>query len=613
MPSLHKRPRGFRRKLAARRTGNLRQARPECPKFPESARAVPALRWPARTSDLVTVGCVLAALAVVYFHALPRLGLYNDDYYNVGFPACLTFQQVLKQCAQWLVAWPVGRPLGACFSWLMAAILVRVGGIHAIYILPFALVALSSYLIYNLVSRATTPLAGFVAAISYAISPVDTLRMQYTGAAFYQACIALTLVALILYRNGQHALAYATLVCSFLFHECAILGFLAAPLLTASARRLPRELVKNGIIVLCVIGSVLFVRSELMHESRSLAIAASAHDMVYRGLKSAELGPLTQIELVGLRTVQSFTRPLRAGVGGTLSVLTILIGVCSVLILAQPDPPRTFSKVPGLLTRIDERAKLSRNLLWGCARVFGAGLMIFDFNYFVFFLDPYYPANHIAGMIALVHTAPGVGVSFCLGALAALFLAALNVFRLPLAALALISLSLGGFGAWGSLIRSQYEESWRNQQLFWRHITKLVPDQTDGTITIVEAEKPYDLPFTWIIQSHSWADTLVPRMLYQSNWSTPPMLYVLDPSWRNGVQNRSGGLYWLRPPSLGIPGWEELPQGNIVLIRASNGNLTRLQGTLNLSAGIIRLKAQANSGNEPLLKDDPVRRSLLSN
>ncbi len=562
-------------------------------------------------TDLVSACGVVIALWLVYFRAMPHLGLYNDDYYNVGYPASLPFGQVWHQCAAWLMAWPNGRPLGAVVSWLAAYILVHVGGIHAIYLLPFIVVALNSYLIHKIVSGITTPLAGFIAAIAYAISPVDTVRLQYTGAAFYQTAIALTLAALILYGHGKHVAAYAILFCSLLFHECAILGFLAAPILTVSRRRLLPEMVKNAFIVIGIVISDLFVRSRWMNESRSQAMVADARNVLYRSLKSATVGPMTHLQLMGTRTIQSLTRPLRAEVAGTLLALIVLLGICFILILGVSNVASGRWKVKTILSALSGERQPAPELLAGYVRVFCAGLIIFDLNYLVFFLDPYYPASETAGMVALVHTAAGVGLAFCIAACGMLFIAGLRLLKLPFVGFAMIVLSLGGFGAWGSLIRAQYEESWRNQQLFWENITTIVPDAVNGTLIVVEAAKPLDLPFTWIMPSHSWADTVVPRMLYRTSWTDPPMLYVLPPSWRGNVQNRSGNLYWMRLPSVVPPGWEALPQGNMVVILANDGVLTRLQGSLDIPAGVIHLKPPPITRFPPILSDGIVRRYLL--
>jgi hypothetical protein len=564
----------------------------------------------ARAADIVTICCIVLALWLVYFRAIPYIGLYNDDYYNVGFPASLSFSEVWNQCVSWMLHWPNGRPLSACLGWMAAYVLVHIGGLHAIYLLPFTLVAVNSYLIYYLVSRRTSPLTGFMAAIAFGISPVDTLRLQYTVTFQYQACIVVTLAAFVLYERGKHGLAYLTLFCSLLFHECAVLGFLAAPILVVPWRRMPRELARNAIIVGCIIAAVLFARAAMMNESRTQSAMTNAGTMLRRSLESATTGTATHIQLLESRAIQSLTRPLLPQLSGTLLGLLVLLG-CAMILIAGSVRFAAGVNVKEVLSALKREDRPPPEFWMGCARVFAAGLIIFFFNYLVFFLDPYHPANHIAGMVGLVHTAPGIGAAFCIAVIGASLIAGLGMLELRFIGLAVMLIFLSALGAWGSVIRGQYEQAWTNEQLFWKNVTTLVPDASDGTIIIVEVARPFDLPYTWVIGSNSWADTIATRMVYRCSWNNPPRLYLLPPSWGDRVQNRNGELDWMVPQTLGLAGWEPLPQGNVVVLQANNGVLTRLPGPLSMPQGELRLKPPPAPGVRASLSDGIVRRYLL--
>ena len=580
----------------------------------QSLPGLPSLRrrllQPVQAADIVAVSCIVMALWIVYFRALPYLGLYNDDYYNVGYPASLSFGEVWSQCLSWLTRWPNGRPLSACFGWLSSYILVHLAGLQAIYLVPFFLLSANSLLIYYIVSRKTQPLAGFIAGVSFAISPVDTLRLQLTGAFFYQACIMLTLIAFVLYDRARYTLAYVSLFIGLLFHECAILGFVAAPILSAHRGEIVKRFVKNLVIIGCIVTFVLYLRAETMGESRANAAMSNVGVMLQRSVTSAMLGSLTHLRLLSTRAMQSLTSPMLGQVAGTLAWLVVLLGAGMGVILAGVEPFRR-----GRWREIGAALKAEASpatVPWGgYARVFAAGAVIFWANYLVFFLSPYYPANHIAGMIALVHTAPGVGASLCLAVLLMALIAVFTKIELRIAGLAAVLLYLSALGAWGAVVREQYVDSWRNQKAFWKSMVALVPDATDGTVIIVQTERTFDLPYTWVIGSNSWADAVVPRMLYRCSWNSPPMAYVFDPSWVNMLQNRNGEIGWIRPASLGIPGWETLSNGNLVMIVASYGQLTRQEGNLKVPQGVLRLKPAPPPGTVAKLADGVISRAIL--
>jgi hypothetical protein len=238
--------------------------------------------------------------------------------------------------------------------------------------------------------------------------------------------------------------------------------------------------------------------------------------------------------------------------------------------------------------------------------------LIFILNYLVFFLDPYYPANHIAGMVAAVHTAPGVGAAMWLAAAMMAIVIGFGLVRLRWIGLAVVLIYLSALGSWGEVIRQEYVRSWTNQKAFWKQITSMVPDAIDGSVIIVQIEQPMDLPYTWIIGSNSWADAVVPRMLYEGSWKNAPAVYVFTPSWMNMLQARNGQVGWIRPASVDPPAWQTLEPGKLVVIHAKDGVLRRLHGTLGTPAGDVTLSGGPPAGSQPRLRQGIVRSAILN-
>ncbi len=78
---------------------------------------------------------------------------------------------------------------------------------------------------------------------------------------------------------------------------------------------------------------------------------------------------------------------------------------------------------------------------------------------------------------------------------------------------------------------------------------------------VVETDQPLG---TTMISANSWADPLVPRLLFRfpSDWQNPPRLFTLAPDWTSRIEPApDGGWQWRVPAATWDEHTEPLPSG----------------------------------------------------
>jgi len=138
-------------------------------------------------------------------------------------------------------------------------------------------------------------------------------------------------------------------------------------------------------------------------------------------------------------------------------------------------------------------------------------------------------------------------------------------------------------------IERDFVRSWQLQRAFWQQVVACCSDLRDGTVLLYTLN-PDDEP-TFIF-TNSWADPLVlgETFAFPTSWSTPPRLFSLT-EWQSRVEVEGDHLRWWVPGATWDEHWEELPQGNVILLtRGADGRLLRQSGAVELANTRLELK-----------------------
>jgi hypothetical protein len=196
----------------------------------------------------------------------------------------------------------------------------------------------------------------------------------------------------------------------------------------------------------------------------------------------------------------------------------------------------------------------------------------------------HFPPNALVGRGTSVHLGATLGMSVLAAGLAWLTLSLRP--RMATALLAgYLSISVGYYVT----IERDFIRSWQLQRSFWQHVVACCSDLRDGTVLLYTLN-PADEP-TFIF-TNSWADPLVlgETFTFPTNWTTPPRLFSLT-EWQSRVQLEGDHFRWWVPGATWDEHWEELPQGNVILLtRGPDGAPVRVTGSADVAGGTLALK-----------------------
>jgi hypothetical protein len=196
----------------------------------------------------------------------------------------------------------------------------------------------------------------------------------------------------------------------------------------------------------------------------------------------------------------------------------------------------------------------------------------------------HFPPNALVGRGTSVHLGATLGMSVLSAGLAWLMLS-----LRPRIATALLASYLALAVGYYVTIERDFMRSWQLQRSFWRQVVACCSDLRDGTVLLYTLN-PSDEP-TFIF-TNSWADPLVlgETFTFPTGWTTPPRLFSLT-EWQNRVQSEGGQLRWWVPGATWDEHWEDLPQGNIILLtRGPDGLPVRVTGSVDVAGRSVELK-----------------------
>jgi hypothetical protein len=208
---------------------------------------------------------ILAVNWFANFLHFTRMGLYEDDWYFVGYAFSTTVRQWMVNCLGAQLVTPeasVGRPFQFLFSFTLAEIGALANSLELDYLIAFAMSAAASLLMYAVLKHRFSSLTATLATVLFVVSPLHTLHQFVLYQFSLGASFGLLFLAFIMYVRGRRAWSYVLAVVSLLTYESVFFLFLAAPLMKrgriVQGRR--REWMIHLAICTAIVGAYYFAR-----------------------------------------------------------------------------------------------------------------------------------------------------------------------------------------------------------------------------------------------------------------------------------------------------------------------------------------------------------------
>jgi hypothetical protein len=492
---------------------------------------------------------------VAQFHALASLGLYEDDYFFIS-SAMGQDASYLLQRLKVFVTLPQGRPFGFFLPDLLSFVGDKLGGLTAIYLIGFAIVTLNTFLCYRLLRFRVPISAALFGAAMFCLFPADTTKILLTHDFQLQPALTFALLAALAYAFGRIKLGYVLSAGALLGYESAFLALFALPLfLRRWDRALVREQIRHVLVLVGIVVLAVLARF-LAGEVRATQSAGSVAEILPLLAGSLVLGPARSLAATvyqPLRTVPTWGIEAAA-----LAGLALLVAVAAFWRL---------------------RVTVAR---WRDVFEVGAsGLVMLVLGYGLAFT--HFPPNAIVGRGTSVH----MGATLGMAVLAAAVAWALLAVRPRVAAAVLGTYFALAVGYYVTIDRD-FARSWQLQRAFWQQVAACCSDLQDGTVLLYEL--PQDVPTTFIF-TNSWADALIEREMFRfpDTWQNPPRLFSVT-DWRSRVVDDGTKLQWWVPGASWDEHWEELPQGNVIVLRPGPAGLERLTGNVEVEGRSLQLK-----------------------
>jgi hypothetical protein len=512
-----------------------------------------------RYEALIALGLSAALVWIAQFHHFRDFGLYEDDYWFISEAMGKDPSYLASRFQTAFTSLPQGRPFGFFLPDLLSFIGDKLGGLPAIYLLGFAVVTLNTFLCYRLLRARVPVAAAAIGAAVFCLFPADTTKILLTHDFQLQPSLTFALLSALAYAADRRWLAYVVGAGALLSYESGFLALFALPLfLRKWDRRTLGELVRHVLVLAVVVAGAVVLRFAV-GEGRATSSVGSVGDIVPPLVGSLVFGPARS--LAGM-----FYGPLRAL--PTWDVEALIAGVLVALGFA-------------LVVVTVHRQRLESARL-DALQVAAAGAVMLMLGYGLAFT--HFPPNALVGRGTSVHLGATLGMSVLAAGAAWLMLS-----MRPGIATAVLAAYIALASGYYVTIGRDFIHSWQVQRAFWQEVAACCSDLRDGTVLIYELN-PTDEP-TFIF-ANSWADALVlgETFDFPKTWSNPPRLFSLT-QWADRVQPDGDHLQWLVPAASWDEHWEELPQGNVILLRRGpDGGLLRVTGSVEAAGRALQLK-----------------------
>ena len=537
-------------------------------------RRVSSLRHAGYPQYLRDNGFSLALIVAVAWCAnyvrFASFGLYEDDWFYVGYPFLTSFRTwlgpLLWQSA--VGSAQVGRPLQAIFGFVFAEAGVVAKTLAADYLLCFSLFAASALLMYAVLRRRFSVQISTLAALLFVITPLHTLRQFLNGQFSFAPAFILVFAAMLLYLNGKQVRSYALAFLSILCYESIFFLFLGAPLLRRSGR--PQDRRREWLIHLAVCGAMAVFYFVCRNSGADRRVAA-----LHSG--PALIWPVLHAWV--FHTFASFAAYLYAFLrawGASPEAWAYAIPFCVALIVflrscRQPKPVQ---------------AGLSREALVWIARSAGVGFLFLFLGYAVsyFFFQEPTPQLHVIDRDSRISAAASFGSSVVVAVLLAGWIRLSRTRATRLIAYSGVTAFLTVLFLYSFVVQDDYVNDWTEQRERAHQVIALTPDAKRDSIIVLQLLRGDHELF-----SRDFRRRAIGRetYLYETSFSSlygrgqpwPTLFVVHTGEWLQYLQQDADGFVVWNPPQ--VPGrWNGsegrfLPGRFIVLEEIDPGRLIR--------------------------------------
>jgi hypothetical protein len=221
----------------------------------------------------------------------------------------------------------------------------------------------------------------------------------------------------------------------------------------------------------------------------------------------------------------------------------------------------------------------------------------------------HFPPTVQYGRLTSVHLAAAFGASILVAWVCSVLLFAARVYDVRRVAIAGLALYFALVVGYGIAIQKDFQLSWEYQRSFWTNVVKTAPDLNDGTVIFALRD---GLPETDYIATHGWSDPIVLNLVFRfpEDWKQAPRLFVIDGNWNKMVKVNGDKFVWSVPEATWLPHQEDLPNGNVILLKATEGGLVREYGSIEIQGKRLDLKAPT-LGDELHFDQEPLYTLLI--
>jgi hypothetical protein len=492
-----------------------------------------------------------------------NFGLYEDDYFYTVSSLTWNRQDLLRALASSFATVP-DRPLGLALNYIVAYLSSRAVGLQFGYLLGCLLLTVNAYLVFRVLKPLLSEGAAFCGALLFLLTPADMGKQLLMHRAFVQGSIGALLAGILLNRSEGvwlRVLSYPVAAASLFIWEGPYLPFLAAPFFWTRRKVTASSLLLQTAAFFLVLGAVFLFR--VTHgEPRTNEALTGFPEPVFRMLQVLWIGPAAALRALILRPWEALehVEAFAAGVG-------LIIGVIAWQILSRGGD------------QTGTGAKLSAQVAFG-------GVIAFVFPYVLMFRTAYFPPNETIGRLSSLHAPATFGLAV-LGSVLYYALTRSKWFCRSAALLgALFFTLLGAYSV--QYQENEYVTDWEAQRTIWKGIYALSGDAGPGTVIVVDFDGlPQTQCFlsTWVLDASPLFDlfTEVPN-----SWQQMPRITGYY-SW--GESEFKDGALIMKTPSWAPGPWPVLRDGEFILLKCQNGQMTRCTGPTQLFGHLLLPKA----------------------
>ena len=518
---------------------------------------------------------VLLAITIwiAYFWHSASFGLYWEDRVWMLNAIETTWSEAWHELLKIILTMHQGRPLQSGLIHLLSFIGFKLGGLHVVYWIAYAILTVNSFLFYTLLKRVfNQEVFAVTGALGFCLFPGYTVQILLTLALSVQPSLMFFLIASHCYLSGRKKLSYLFILATLFCYELFFPIFLAVPLLKKKwDSKIVRELFRHALVMAALFLLVLIIRKVMgVNRVADLSIVSALKTSIWAMI----FGPITTMKTFLYRPLE--TLEALAGRERNMELWLFL--------------PLYFVGLVWALSRLKLKTSIFFKDLLKPALV---GSIVLVLAYSLALVGPIKLVDDVGSRI---HSGAIVGASIlcaCIGSSIMYIGKAYGKRRLATLLLAAYFSLLLGFGL---SIQRDYALAWQYHSSWLSDIIKLVPDITDGSVILFEEK---GLKSTKYIRWFQDADRTILSALFQfpNDWENPPIIVPLKDSWQaySHLDNNLNLLYVGNP--LNPSDTKKFKSTSIVFLEPQNGNLTRRVNPMIIGDQTLKLKNQS----EPII------------